>query len=334
MARIDNGFRPQTYTAPNGNTGVAGTSYPKMNDVRSGEGESHALRNHGNRGRAHENQLMKLMGQFLQVIGQLLSMLQGMFGGQQPQAPGSPTTGTPGGTPTTGGTTGGTPTTGGTTGGTPTTGGTTGGTPTTGGTTGGAPATGGTTGGAPIGTGDFGQGWQVPWISQLNPSGSEFGYSNATANCGPASMAMIARANGWGTGLSDAQLINQLGAIGGTTAEGTSINGIAAMAQAMGKGADIQGLPELGTQGMLNWVDQSLAAGKNIVANGDFYSEPGRDPSQGPSGHYIDVVGKDENGNYKIRDPWSKEITTMTPDQLINFLKNNPVNHGYAVAVG
>jgi hypothetical protein len=314
MARIDNGFRPQTYTAPNGNTGVAGTSYPKMNDVRSGEGEAHALRNHGNRGRAHENQLMKLMGQFLQVIGQLLSMLQGMFGGQQPQAPGSPTTGTPGGTPTTGGTTGGTPT--------------------TGGTTGGAPATGGTTGGAPIGTGDFGQGWQVPWISQLNPAGSEFGYSNATANCGPASVAMIARANGWGTGLSDAQLINQLGAIGGTTADGTSINGIAAMAQAMGQKAEINGLPEVGAQGMLNWIDSSLAAGKSIVANGDFYSEPGRDSGQGPSGHYIDVVGKDESGNYKIRDPWSKEITTMTPQQLVTFLQNNPVNHGYAVAIG
>jgi hypothetical protein len=314
MARIDNGFRPQTYTAPNGNTGVAGTSYPKMNDVRSGEGESHALRNHGNRGRAHENQLMKLMGQFLQVIGQLLSMLQGMFGGQQPQAPGSPTTGTPGGTPTTGGTTGGTPT--------------------TGGTTGGAPATGGTTGGAPIGTGDFGQGWQVPWISQLNPSGSEFGYSNATANCGPASVAMIARAKGWGAGLTDAQLINQLGAIGGTTADGTSINGIAAMAQAMGQKAEINGLPEVGAQGMLSWIDSSLAAGKKIVANGDFYSEPGRDSGQGPSGHYIDVVGKDESGNYKIRDPWSKEVTTMTPDQLVNFLKNNPVNHGYAVAIG
>jgi hypothetical protein len=326
MARIDNGYRPQTYTAPNGNTGVAGTSYPKMNDVRSGEGEAHVARHHGNRGRAHENQMMKLLGQVMQVIGQLLSMLQGLLGGQQPQTPGAPTTG--GSTPTTGGST---PTTGGST---PTTGGTTGGTPTTGGTTGGTPTTGGTTGGAPIGTGDFGQGWQVPWISQLNPSGSEFGYSNATANCGPASVAMIARANGWGTGLSDAQLINQLGAIGGTTADGTSINGIAAMAQAMGQKAEINGLPEVGAQGMLSWIDSSLAAGKKIVANGDFYSEPGRDSSQGPSGHYIDVVGKDESGNYKIRDPWSKEITTMTPQQLVTFLQNNPVNHGYAVAVG
>jgi hypothetical protein len=330
MARIDNGFRPQTYTAPNGNTGVAGTSYPKLNETKSGNGNK-ALDLWQGPGRSHDNQMTKILGKFLQIIGQLLSMLQGLLGGQQPQTPGTPTTGgsTPS-TPTTGGSTPSTPTTGGSTPSTPTTGGST---PTTGGTTG-TPATGGTTGGAPIGTGDFGQGWQVPWISQLNPAGSEFGYSNATANCGPASMAMIARANGWGTGLSDAQLINQLGAIGGTTADGTSINGIAAMAQAMGQKAEINGLPEVGAQGMLNWIDSSLAAGKSIVANGDFYSEPGRDSSQGPSGHYIDVVGKDESGNYKIRDPWSKEITTMSPQQLTTFLQNNPVNHGYAVAIG
>jgi len=324
MARID-GFRPQNFTAP---TNVGNTSYPKLNETQSGQGGAKSLDLWQGPGRSHDRQMTKLLGQFLQVIGQLIGMLSQLFGRGQTQQPGNTTGGTTGGTT-------GTPTTGGNTGIVPPAGGNTGIVPPAGENTGVVPPTGGNTGVVPpIGTGDAGQGWQVPWISQLNPSGSEFGYSNATANCGPASMAMIARANGWGAGLTDAQLINQLGAIGGTTAEGTSINGIAAMAQAMGKGSDIQGLPELGTQGMLNWVDSSLAAGKNIVANGDFYSEPGRDSGQGPSGHYIDVVGKDENGNYKIRDPWSKEVTTMTPDQLVNFLKNNPVNHGYAVAVG
>jgi hypothetical protein len=329
MARID-GFRPQNY----GPTSTGNGNYPLLNEVKSGNGVStpgKPMDLWQGPGRSHDNQMTRLLGKFLQVIGQLLGMLSRMLGGQQSQ-PGQTTGGTPGGSTSPGGTTGGTSQTGSPGGpgqtGTPTD---TGGTSQTGSPNGNPGTVGGS---APIGTGDFGQGWQVPWISQLNPSGSEFGYSNAAANCGPASMAMIARSKGWGAGLTDAQLINQLGAIGGTTADGSSINGIVAMAQAMGQPAEIKGLPDSSPQEMLNWVDSSLKAGKSIVANGDFYSEPGRDPSQGPSGHYIDVVGKDENGNYNIRDPWSKEITTMTPQQLVTFLQNNPVNHGYAVAVG
>jgi hypothetical protein len=240
--------------------------------------------------------MTKLLGKFLQVIGQLLGMLARLMGGQQ--AGPAPTA--PGGTPTA---PGGTPT---------------------------APT--GPTG--PVGTGDIGNGQNIPWISQLNPAGAAFGYSNAAANCGPACVAMIARSNGWAPADSDAALINKLGAIGGTTAQGSSINGIVAMAQAMGQPAEIKGLPDTTPAGYLSWLDSSLAAGKTVVANGDFYSQPGRDSSKGPSGHYINVVGKDANGNYIIRDPWDQGQTRMTPEQLITFLKNNPVNHGYSVAIG
>jgi hypothetical protein len=251
--------------------------------------------------------MQQVLGQLLQVIGQLFNVLARLMGGQQQQQPGGPGQ-APGGPGQAPGGPGQAP------------GQTPGQSP---GPVGGPP---------PIGTGDTGNGQNIPWISQLHPAGAEFGYTNAAANCGPASMAMIARSKGYGQGLSDAQLINQLGAIGGTTGQGTSINGIVAMAQAMGQPAEIKGLPETSPQNFLSWVDSSLKSGKSIVANGDFNSQPGR--TGAPSGHYIDVVGKDDNGNYIIRDPWDQSQTRMTPQQLLTYLKNNPVNHGYAVAVG
>jgi hypothetical protein len=100
--------------------------------------------------------------------------------------------------------------------------------------------------------------------SQYRPAGAERGYYNGPSNCGPTSMAMIARAFGYGAGMTDAQLINHLGQQGGTSAAGTSVNGIVAMAQAMGKQGQIRG-----PGANADWIREQLQQGKKVVANGD-----------------------------------------------------------------
>jgi hypothetical protein len=140
-------------------------------------------------------------------------------------------------------------------------------------------------------------------------------------------MAMIARSMGYGSNMTDAQLINNLGAVGGTSSAGTSINGIVAMANQIGANADVHG-----PQADLSWMDQSLAAGKKIVANGNYYDEPGH--GSGDSGHYIDVVGKTSDGNYIVEDPADPNEHTFTPAQMAAFINGNTTNGGYCVAIG
>ncbi len=168
----------------------------------------------------------------------------------------------------------------------------------------------------------------VPFISQYRPVGAERGYSNGPSNCGPTSMAMIARAMGYGKGMSDAQLINHLGRIGGTTGAGTSVNGIVAMARAMGKTGTVKGPgPDV------EWIAQQLRAGKLVVANGDYHAMPPHQNEARTSGHYVTVAGLDAQGNFIVRDPADQNVKTVTPAQLRHFIRSNP-NGGWAISIG
>ena len=69
-------------------------------------------------------------------------------------------------------------------------------------------------------------------------------------------MAMVARAFGYGEGMTDAQLILDLGRKGGTSANGTDVGGIARMADAIGLQSETRGP---GAQ--VDWIAQALAAG-------------------------------------------------------------------------
>ena len=169
---------------------------------------------------------------------------------------------------------------------------------------------------------------KVPYINQYRPDGAERGYSNGSSNCGPTSMAMIARSFGYGEGLSDAQLINKLGGIGGTTGAGTSVNGIVAMATAMGKNAQMKG-----PGANVDWIRSQLEAGKLVVANGDYYAMPPHQNESRTSGHYVTVAGIDDKGNFIIRDPADANVKTVTAEQLAHFLNSNP-NGGYQVSIG
>lgn len=169
---------------------------------------------------------------------------------------------------------------------------------------------------------------EAPYINQYNPAGKEQGYWNGQSNCGPASMAMIARAFGYGGGLSDAKLINHLGEMGGTSAAGTNVNGIAAIARGIGKSAETRGPgPNVA------WIAEQLRAGKLVVANGDYYAWHPNQGKIGTGGHYVAVVGIDGNGNFKVHDPADRAIDIISPAELERFIRSNS-NGGYQIAVG
>jgi len=181
-----------------------------------------------------------------------------------------------------------------------------------------------------LGQGASGQGSNTPWISQIHPAGDwQMNYTNGAANCGPAAMAMAVRTlkpNSYAS-YSDALLVSTLQAGMHTTAAGTSINAFVAEAQKYNLTSEVHG-----PKADLNWINQQLAMNKIVIANGDYNSLPGN--TGAAAGHYIDVVGVDQAGNYMIRDPLSSSLTRLTPQELVNFINNNPVNGGYCVAIG
>ncbi len=168
----------------------------------------------------------------------------------------------------------------------------------------------------------------VPYINQYTPANRDYGYTNGNANCGPTSVAMIARAVGYGSNLGDAQLINYLGSVGKTTSAGTSVNGIAAMAQAMGLPAEIRG-----PSAQVGWIADQLRAGRFVVANGDYFAmRPHEDPSR-TSGHYVLITGIDAQGYFQVLDPADANSRMVTEDELRYYISSNR-NGGYQIAVG
>jgi predicted double-glycine peptidase len=181
---------------------------------------------------------------------------------------------------------------------------------------------------APIGDGQHVIGRDVPYINQLSPTGADGSYTNGAMNCGPTAMAMLARSMGIGAGMTDAQLINHLGEIGGTNStEGTNVNGIVAMANAMGQNAQVN----TGTD--VSWMADQLRQGKQIVALGDFHAMPPHQDDARTSGHFVTVTGMDANGNFLVRDPADPNVRTVTPEQMAQFLGSHPAG-GHTIAVG
>ncbi|MEB3238281.1 MAG: C39 family peptidase [Candidatus Sericytochromatia bacterium] len=166
----------------------------------------------------------------------------------------------------------------------------------------------------------------TPGINQYRPDGAGADYRNGPSNCGPTSMAMIARAIGWRDSLSEARLINTLGDIGGTTAEGTSIGGLGKMAQAMGLSVTSQ------AGSYLAWANGQLAAGKWVIFNGDYHEmNPHRNPAR-TSGHYVLCYGL-EDGQYLVHDPADDRVRRVSPDEMYRFVKAHP-SGGFQIAVG
>lgn len=181
------------------------------------------------------------------------------------------------------------------------------------------------------------QGWanKAPVIDQLRPNGwEEFKQwdaagnrhimQNGKSNCGPTSAAMVARAIGYGEGKTDAQLIRELGRVGGTTAAGSTPEGVANMVRHAGAQATVVYSPK-----DLRQLDAALAAGKMVIANGDYHATgvPGRDGSK-MSGHFCVVTGKDAQGNYIVNEPWNGKQMKFTPEAMLNYFREHRVSDG------
>src|SRR5262249_30164987 len=124
----------------------------------------------------------------------------------------------------------------------------------------------------------------VPFMSQLDPAGKGPGY-DGTMFCGPAVLAGIAKGHGWTGGLSDADLISTLAEVAGTTERGTTGNGMIA-------GLDWLGMEHDAVRGCdLEWIDNELAAGHDLIAMGDYWSLPNHYDASKAAGHFIAVTG-------------------------------------------
>lgn len=181
------------------------------------------------------------------------------------------------------------------------------------------------------------QGWadKAPVIDQLRPNGwEEFKQwdpkaerhimENGQSNCGPTSAAMVARAIGYGEGKTDAQLIKEFMRVGGTTAAGSTPNGVANMVRQAGAQATVVTSPK-----DLSQLDAALAEGKMVIANGDYHATgiPGRDGSK-MAGHFCVVTGKDAQGNYIINEPWNGKQMKFTPEAMLNYFREHRVSDG------
>ena len=170
---------------------------------------------------------------------------------------------------------------------------------------------------------------EVPYISQMSSEGSEDDW-NASSNCGPASMAMIARAFGFGEGMSDGALVNSLGTAAGVGAEGTGYACVMTMASSLG----LESQSNAGSD--VAWIDEQLAQGNLVAANGNRSvtlenESPPYASGTASGGHWIVVCGKTPDGNYLVKDP-STTCSVLTPAELSRFLASN-AHGGYAVSV-
>ena len=155
---------------------------------------------------------------------------------------------------------------------------------------------------------------KVPFVSQISPDGADQFY-DGTMNCGPAVLAGIAKAHGETGGLRDADLINLLAEVAGTTEVGTTGNGMIA-------GLDFLGLESSASKGAdLEWIDNELAAGHDVIALGDYYAIPGREQPGRHSSHFIAVMAaRDGWSTYDVMDPMDKSVTSLKDDELENYI--------------
>lgn len=159
---------------------------------------------------------------------------------------------------------------------------------------------------------------KVPFVDQIHPDGADGTY-DGSMNCGPAVLAGIAKGHGESNGLRDADLVNLLVEVAGTTEEGTTGYGM------------LDGLDWLGLQtaasagGDLDWIDDELAAGHDVIAAGDYYAIPGREMPGLHSGHYIAVMAaRDGWTTYDVMDPAGKSVTSLEDWELADFITSHP----------
>jgi peptidase C39-like protein len=160
---------------------------------------------------------------------------------------------------------------------------------------------------------------RVPYIDQFNPAGATQDYDGREF-CGPALLAGIAKTRGDTFGLNDADLVSYLAEVAGTDLyTGTTGYGMVGALEYLGletaanRGADLE------------WIDDELAAGHDVIADGDYYAVPGREEPGKHAGHFIAVTAvRDDWTVYEVTDPASRRVTSMTDTQLEHFITSHP----------
>ncbi|HYV66713.1 MAG TPA: hypothetical protein VE964_10755 [Myxococcales bacterium] len=157
----------------------------------------------------------------------------------------------------------------------------------------------------------------VPYVNQYNPAGKYAGY-DGSEYCGPALLAGIAKERGQSGGLSDAALVGWFAALAGTNDVGTTGNGMIAALEWMGMRTDAN------RGGDLDWIDDELASGHDVIANGDFYALPAHQRSGFHSGHYVAITAARGGwSSYTVTDP-AGGIISLSDLQLQTFIESHP----------
>ncbi|MFL5349658.1 MAG: C39 family peptidase [Hyalangium sp.] len=170
------------------------------------------------------------------------------------------------------------------------------------------------------------KGWKpIPQINQLHPQGADQDYVNGAYNCAPAVVAMLARGYGRQSGLSDADLIEQLGD-DIVTKDGTDADGVARMLAR----ADVPPAGEaLGANYKDSQLKQHLNQGHMVIAQVRT-SDPKGDQD---SAHYVLVQGMTKDGNYIISDPLANKPYVATAQQLKEAVLKAPPDGGMLIPV-
>jgi hypothetical protein len=177
--------------------------------------------------------------------------------------------------------------------------------------------------------GTSGERYPVPYINQMNSDGWEDDW-NALSNCGPTTLAMIAKGFGMGEGMSDGALVNELASSIGMGSEGVGYAGMQAMGEHLGLTSEANAGSDV------EWIRQQLEAGNLVAANGDRSvtlenEQPPYASGTAGGGHWIAVTGMTPEGNFIVKDP-STTCRELTPDELSRFLAANEAHGGYSVA--
>lgn len=124
-------------------------------------------------------------------------------------------------------------------------------------------------------------------------------------DCGPATVAMLVRAQGGGEGLSDTDLLKDVsGKLKNDKGADTARQ--ATTARDMVKMLNENGMQAVGVGTDTSKVDEHLALGRKLVVQ---VNTPGLAPK-----HWVLVDGKDAHGNYLVKDPNGTTYTKTKPE--------------------
>jgi hypothetical protein len=170
---------------------------------------------------------------------------------------------------------------------------------------------------------------RAPLISQRFPKGRPPGY-RGESRCGPASMAMIARAFHREPKLSDAMLIEELDRLDdGLENQATAPAGILRMAAALRLRASLHP----GFDGA--WLRRVLRRGGLVIALGRPRFLPQTEAHT--AGHFVDIVGITRHGNFIVNDSYRRESKSgrryrVSEETLASFIRHKP--NGTLFAIG